>query len=90
MTYVLPKDFLSSTREDYGGGIDILRRTVFCFWQMRLFWDPQDPLRRFHEAAPDWKVILAAGMLTSGAVSTDGANLKAAQEVNETKSIYYK
>ena len=35
------------------------------------------------------KVILAAGMLTSGAALTGVSNLKAAPEVDKSKSIYY-
>ena len=38
----------------------------------------QGPRHQFHEAEPDHQVVLAAGMLTSGAASTSVANLKAA------------
>ena len=56
---------------------------------MRVFWNPQDPLRRSRQAAPVFQAILAVCKATSGAASTGVADLKAALEMAQTKSIQY-
>ena len=59
------------------------------FRQMWVFWKTQDPPRRFHEATPGRQIILTVCEATSGATSASVADLKAAPEVDKTKSIYY-
>ena len=55
---------------------------------MRVFWNPQDP-RQLCKPVLDRQVILDIRKVTSGAVSTDVADLEAAPEVDKTKSVYY-
>jgi hypothetical protein len=54
---------------------------------MRVFLKAKDLPRRFHEAAPGQQVILAVREATSGAASTGVADLEAAPEVAQTKSL---
>ena len=56
--------------------------------KMRVFWNPQDLLLQFHEVTQDRQVILAAGILTTGAASNAVADREAVPEVDKTKSIY--
>jgi hypothetical protein len=60
---------------------------MFHSWQMSMFWNPEDPPCRFHQAAPDRQAILTVSEVTSGAASTGVADLKAAPEMTNTKSI---
>ena len=55
--YALPTLFLLSASRDHGGGSSILRRPMFGFWQMRMFFKAGDLLRRFIEAAPVLQAI---------------------------------
>ena len=54
---------------------------------MRAFLNAQDLLLRIHKAVLVRRIFLAVGMTTSGAALVSVANLKAAQEVDEMKSI---
>ena len=54
---------------------------------MRVSWNPSDPPHQFHEVAPVQKVILAVCEAASSAASTGVADLEAAPEVDELKSI---
>ena len=53
------------------------------------FWKALNPPRLFHKVAPDQQVTLAAGILISSDVLTGVADLTAAPEVDEMKSLYY-
>ena len=70
---------------DHGSQSGILRRRMFHSWQMSMFLNPEDPPRRFHQAAPDRQAILTVAKVTSGAASTGVADLEAAPEVTQTK-----
>ena len=58
---------------------------MFRFRQMRIFFKAGDLLRRFIEVVPILQAILIVSEVTSGAASTDVANLEAAPEVTQTK-----
>ena len=61
-----------------------------CFQQMRVFWNPQDPLRRSCQAVQVIQIILAVHGATSIVASTGVEDFEAAQDVAQTKSIQYK
>ena len=52
---------------------------------MRIFWNPQDLLHQFHQAALVLQVILAVHEATFGAALTGVADLKAALEVAQRR-----
>ena len=78
----LLKDLFPSTNRDHGRGSGSLGQNSFHFRQLSFFWNPQDPLRRFHKAAPDLQVILAVCKATSDAALTDVADHEAGPEVD--------
>ena len=57
----------------------------FRFWQMIVFWNPQDHSRRVHKPALGLEVILAACEAIFSAALTCIANLEAGPEVSKTK-----
>ena len=55
---------------------------------MRVFLNAQDQLCGIHKTVMCQHTVLVVGMSTCGAALTGVTNLEAAQEVDETKSIY--
>ena len=81
------RTFLPSASRDHGGGSGILRRPMFRFRQTRMFLKAGGLLRRFIEAAPVLQAIFIVSEVTSDAASTGVADLEAAPEMTNTKSI---
>ena len=54
---------------------------------MRAFWKAQDQPHQISKTALGQQIVLIVGMATYDAALTDVADLKAVQEVDETKPI---
>ena len=78
---------VTNHQPDHGGRSGILRQKGFRFRQISMFWNPQDPQRRFDQVAPDRQAILTVSKFTSGAASTGVADLEAAPEISNKKSL---